>query len=88
MKGSVLLPKIEIRNFTPVTTAGDYVERKKTLKNVILEKISDIDKLKQQTMGKKLFLDVYFYLNAQTGIEGDLQKDLDNLLNAIFDVLP
>jgi len=88
MKGSVLLPKIEIRNFTPVTTAGDYVERKKSLKQIILEKIPDIDKLKQKTMEKKLFLDVCFYLNAQTGIEGDSQKDLDNLLNAIFDVLP
>lgn len=88
MKGSILLPKIEIRNFTPVTTAGDYVERKKSLKKVIFEKIPDIDKLKQKTMEKKLFLDVCFYLNAQTGIEGDSQKDLDNLLNAIFDVLP
>jgi len=88
MKGSILLSKIEIRNFTPVTTAGDYVERKKSLKKVILEKIPDIDKLKQKTMEKKLFLDVCFYLNAQTGIEGDSQKDLDNLLNAIFDVLP
>lgn len=88
MKGSVLLPKIEIRNFIPVTSAGDYVEHKKSLKKIILEKISDIDELKQKTLGKKLFLDVCFYLNAQTGIEGDTQKDLDNLLNAIFDVLP
>ncbi|MCE9653411.1 MAG: hypothetical protein K8Q89_10230 [Nitrosarchaeum sp.] len=88
MKGFVLLPKIEIRNFTPVTTAGDYVERKKSLKQIILEKIPDINKLKQKTIDKKLFLDVCFYLNAQTGMEGDTQKDLDNLLNAIFDVLP
>jgi hypothetical protein len=53
MKGFVLLPKIEIRNFTPVTTAGDYVERKKSLKKIILEKIPDIDKLKQKNYGEK-----------------------------------
>ena len=88
MKGTILLPKIQIRNFTPVTNAGDYVERKKYLKHVILEKIPDIDKLRQKTIGKKLFLEICFYLNDQTGIEGDTQKDLDNLLNAIFDVLP
>ena len=88
MKDSVLLPKIEIRNFTPVTPSGDYVTSKKTLKRLILEKISDIDEIKQKTLGKKLFLEVCFYLNDQTGMDGDSQKDLDNLLNVIFDVLP
>ncbi len=88
MKGSVLLKKIEIRKFTPPTPAGDYVEHKKSLKKVILEKIPNIEELKQKTIGKKLFLDVCFYLNDQTGVEGDSQKDLDNLLNVVFDVLP
>jgi len=88
MKGTVLLEKIKIRKFTPVTTAGDYVERKKDLKKEILAEISNIDELRQKTLGKKLHLDICFYLNAQTGEEGDTQKDLDNLLNLVFDVLP
>jgi len=88
MKGTVLLEKIKIRGFTPVTTAGDYVERKKALKKVILSKIQNIDELRQKTLGEKLYLDICFYLNAQTGEEGDTQKDLDNLLNLVFDVLP
>lgn len=88
MKGSVLLKKIEIRDYTPPTPAGDYVEHKKSLKKKILEKIPDIDELRQKTIGKKLVLDVCFYLNDQTAVEGNSQKDLDNLLNVVFDVLP
>lgn len=88
MKGSVLLKKIEIRGYTPPTPAGDYVEHKKSLKQKILEKIPNIEELRQKTIGKKLYLDVCFYLNDKTGAEGDSQKDLDNLLNVIFDVLP
>ena len=88
MKGSVLLKKIEIRNFTPVTPAGDYVERKKALKKEMLDKIPDIEKIRQKTLGKKLFIDICFYLNDKTAEEGNSQKDLDNLLNLPFDVMP
>ena len=88
MKGHILLKKIKIRNFTPLTTAGDYVERKKSLRNAILGKIHNIEELRKNAMGKKLFLDVCFYLNDKTGIEGDTQKDIDNLLPVVFDVLP
>ena len=88
MKGSTFLKKIEIRNFTPVTPAGDYVERKKALRQEILNKIPNIEEIKQKTLGKKLFIDICFYLNNQTGMEGDSQKDLDNLLNLPFDVMP
>ena len=88
MKGTVLLKKIEIRKFTPPTLAGDYVDHKKSLTKEILEKIPNIEELRQKTIGKKLSLEICFYLNDQTGEEGDTQKDLDNLLNVVFDVLP
>ena len=88
MKGTVLLKKIEIRKFTPTTPAGDYVDRKKSLTKEILEKIPNIEELRQKTIGKKLSLEICFYLNDQTGEEGDTQKDLDNLLNVVFDVIP
>jgi len=88
VKGTILLNKIEIRGFTPVTDAGDYVERKKALNKEILSKIPNIDELRLKTLGKKLHLDICFYLNDQTGEEGDSQKDLDNMLNVVFDVLP
>jgi len=88
MKGNVLLPKIKIRKLTPATPAGDFVERKKELNTAILAKISNIDELRQKTLGERLHLDVCFYLNEETGVEGDIQKDLDNLLKVVFDVLP
>lgn len=88
MKGHILLKKIQIRNFTPTTPAGDYVERKKSLRNEILGKIDNIEELRKDTIEKKLYLDVCFYLNAKTGMDGDTQKDVDNLLNVVFDVLP
>lgn len=88
MKGNTLLPKIEIRNITPATTAGYYVERKKDLNKAILEKITNIDELRKKSLGKRLHLTVCFYLNEETGEEGDKQKDIDNLLKVISDVLP
>ena len=88
MRGNILLPKIEIRNITPATPAGDYVERKKELNKAILAKISNITELRQKSLGKRLHLDVCFYLNEETREEGDVQKDLDNLLKVVSDVLP
>ena len=83
-----MLPKIEIRRITPSTPAGNYVERKKELNKAILEKISNIDEVRQKSLGKKLHLTVCFYLNEETGEEGDVQKDIDNLLKVVSDVLP
>ena len=88
MKGNVLLPKIEIRDLTPATQAGNQVERKKELYNAIYAKIPNIDNLRKKSLGKKLHLTVCFYLNEETGEEGDQQKDIDNLLKAVSDVLP
>ena len=88
MKGSILLKKIKIREFTPLTDAGDYVENKKAVNKVILAEIPTIDELRQKTLGKKLYLDICFYLNDQTDEEGNTQKDLDNLLSVVLDVLP
>jgi len=88
MKGNVLLPKIKVRKLTPATPAGYIVERKKDLYTAISAKIPNIDELRQKSLGKKLHLEVCFYLNAETGVEGDIQKDLDNLLKVVFDVLP
>jgi len=88
MKGHVLLPLIKIRKFTPLTDAGDYVENKKVVNKAILAEIPTIDELRQKTLGKKLYLDICFYLNDQTDEEGNTQKDLDNLLSVVLDVLP
>ncbi len=88
MKGNILLPKIEIRRITPATTAGYYVERKKELNKAILAEISNIDELRKKSLGERLHLTVCFYLNEETGEQGDVQKDIDNLLKVILDVLP
>ena len=37
---------------------------------------------------EKLHLDICFYLNNQTREEGNSQKDIDNLLKTVLDVLP
>ena len=88
MKGLILLKKIRIRKFTPLTTAGDYVKNKKALKKVIFDEIPNIEELREKTLGKKLHLDICFYLNDQTSEEGNSQKDMDNLLKSVSDVLP
>jgi len=88
VKGTILLKKIKIRKFTPLTDAGDYVETKKALKKVIHDEIPNIEELRKKTLGKKLYLDIRFYLNDQTSLEGNYQKDIDNLLNSVSDVLP
>ena len=88
MKGSILLKKISIRKFTPLTTAGDYVKNKKELKKIILDEIPNIEELRKKTLGEKLHLDICFYLNNQTTLEGNSQKDMDNLLKTVLDVLP
>ncbi len=88
MKGSILLKKINIRKFTPLTPAGNYVENKKALKKVILDEIPNIEELREKTLGKKLYLDICFFLNDQTTEEGNSQKDIDNLLKSVSDVLP
>ncbi len=76
------------RKFTPLTSAGDYVENKKALKKIILDKIPNIEELRQKTLGKKIYLDICFYLNDQTTEEGNSQKDIGNLLKSVSDVLP
>lgn len=88
MKGIVLLPRIEIRSFTPLTPAGKYVQTKRTLKKLIEGKINNIQKLRDTTLRSKILLEVCFYLNNNTKETGNWQKDLDNLLNVVFDVIP
>ena len=88
MKGSILLKKISIRKFTPLTFARNSVKNKKELKKVILDKIPNIEEVRNKTLGKELHLDICFYLNNQTSEEGNSQKDIDNLLKTVLDVLP
>ena len=71
-----------------MTQAGNYVENKKTLKKILEAKIGNLAELRNKTLNTKMLLEICFYLNNNTTETGNWQKDLDNLLNVVFDVIP
>lgn len=87
MKWEVILPKIEIRNYTPVTASSKKVERKKELFKKLKKEIGkNLPKLTKLSIDKPLTIDVCYYL-LESSESGKSKKDLDNLLKILFDVL-
>ena len=80
--------KASIHGFEPLTAGhGDEVERKERLRNAILESIKD-STLQNNCRGKDLSLNVCFNLYKDPKQPKRYEKDLDNLLKILLDVLP
>ena len=87
MKWEEVLPKIEIRDYPPVTASNKKVERKQELYKKLKTKIGkDLVKIKKLSIDKPLTIDVCYYL-LESSESGKSKKDLDNLLKILFDVL-
>lgn len=88
MKWQVVLPRIEIPDYTPVTAnSKKRVERKKELYRKLKKAIgSDLTKIKKLSKKYPLTIDVRYYL-LESNESGKSKKDLDNLLKILFDVL-
>ncbi len=81
--------KFRIRKFEPLTDHDDTIERKIALRDRIREQI-DFEKIKKirKDYEKKLFsVKVIYYLNENTQIRGQHEKDLDNMTKIVSDVL-
>jgi len=88
LKWEVVLPTIEIPDYTPVTAnSKKRVERKKELYRKLKKAIgSDLTKIKKLSKKYPLTIDVHYYL-LESSKSGKSKKDLDNLLKILFDVL-
>jgi len=88
MKKRVVLKKIKIRNFSPLTARDDKIERKKILRDKLKAAFGkDLSKFKKNVLNDPKFsIDVCFYL-FESDKHGRPKKDLDNLLKILFDVL-
>jgi len=88
VKWEVVLPTIEIQDYTPVTAnSKKRVERKKELYRKLKKAIgSDLAKIKKLSEKYPLTIDVRYYL-LESSESGKSKKDLDNLLKILFDVL-
>jgi len=88
MKRQIVLKKIKIRNFSPLTARDDRIERKKILRDKLKAAIGkDLSKFKKNVLNDPKFsIDVCFYL-LESDKHGKPKKDLDNLLKILFDVL-
>jgi len=87
LKWEVVLPTIEIPDYTPVTASSKKVERKKELYRKLKRAIgSDLTKIKKLSKKYPLTIDVRYYL-LESSKSGKSKKDLDNLLKILFDVL-
>lgn len=80
---------ITLKNFSPVTAGKNVLQRKKDLRDAIKKELGEkkLKKIQDSCRGKHLFLDVKYRL-AKTSESGSSQKDLDNLIKILFDVLP
>jgi len=88
MKRRVVLKKIKIRKFSPVTARDDKIERKKILRDKLKAAFGkDLSKFKKNVLNDPKFsIDVCFRL-LESDKHGRPKKDLDNLLKILFDVL-
>jgi len=86
-KWKIAISKKKIRNFVPETGSKNKRKRKEKLKKEISKYVgSDYKKIHTKVAGKKLFVEVCFYLHSSERT-GDSKKDLDNLLKILLDVL-
>jgi len=87
LKWQVVLEKIKIRNFKPLTAGKSKIKRKQELLELLEPAIGkDLAKIQKRTRMHPLFIDACFYLYLSEE-EGSSKKDLDNLLKILFDVL-
>jgi Holliday junction resolvase RusA-like endonuclease len=80
---------ITLKRFPPVTAGKNLLQRKKDLRGAIKKEVGEkkLKKMQERCKGKHLFLTVTYRL-AKTSESGNSQKDLDNLIKILFDVLP
>jgi len=87
LKWEVVLPTVEIPDYTPVTASSKRVERKRELYRKLKKAIgSDLTKIKKLSINNPLKVDICYYL-LESSKSGKSKKDLDNLLKILFDVL-
>jgi len=81
--------KISIRGFTPKTFGTkDNIARKIELRDMIRSKIDNLADMQSKFRGKRLSINADFYLYDDPNDAGRSNKDLDNLLKILCDVLP
>lgn len=80
---------ITLKKFPPVTAGKKVLQRKKDLRDAIKKELGEkkLKKIQVRCRGKHLLLDVKYRL-AKTPESGRSQKDLDNLIKILFDILP
>jgi len=87
MKWQVVLKKIKIRKFTPLTAASDKIKRKKKLRSRLKKEIGKkLPGIQKSAENHSLCIDVCFYLQESEKL-GKSKKDSDNLLKILFDAL-
>ena len=79
---------VSLKCYEPKTYGNNDLERKKELRDLILDKIDDISDIQKRCRGKQLSFDVCFNLYSDTDVEGRKTKDLDNMLKIFCDVFP
>jgi len=84
-----MLGEISVRKFKPKTvkTGIETTMRKMDLQEAFVEQNENLSELQDKCQGKKLSLNVTFYLNTNTPDKTSYKKDLDNLLKILMDVI-
>jgi len=77
---------VRILDFEPLTDNDNPMERKNALRAKIFERI-DLEKIKKNCENKLFSLKVIYYLNKNSKVSGQYQKDLDNMAKIVSDVL-
>ena len=80
------LMNVKISDFEPLTDNDNPLERKKDLLAEIKKRIN-LEKVKKDCEGKLFSLKVIYFLNENTTIQGQYQKDLDNMTKIVCDTL-
>lgn len=85
-----ILGEISVRKFKPKTVkkGKETTKRKKDLQEAFVKQNTEkLDELRDKCKGKKLSINVTFYLNQNTSDKTSFKKDLDNLLKILMDVI-
>ena len=84
-----VLFNVKVRDYIPLTAGhGDEVKRKEELLKKILDSINDDSGNHENCLDKKLSLNVCYNLYYDKKNPQRYDKDLDNLLKLLLDVLP
>jgi Holliday junction resolvase RusA-like endonuclease len=84
-----MLGNISVRKFKPKTVkkGKETTKRKKDLQEAFVQQNPNLSELQEKCKGKKLSINVTFYLNENTSDKTSFKKDLDNLLKILMDVI-